>query len=604
MGFALQSGCSRQRELPATGLFPEIATTYHAIPAVSVNTGNLYLLLGTRPQLRVFAQIPCRHTPWFLNDHLAGRGAIPRLWRGVSSKTPPGRGFEPDVDRRRPPAPFSSEPPPRYAKRAILPTHLAVRPGPFAAGRLQMPPAAKPFRPSEVDEPAETVVKTETADIVEHQEPNSQAVEYDENIEEAEVNAAPAAPAAQEVQEQDTATEPNRIQARIAMWDQQEPAEPEVAPAPADDLTSSKHIHVMGLDPVGRYITHILASCDHIPPVRYVMHTPGVHNFFKEAGRNLTLYRGDEMITTNRIVAVNFNEGGDYTSPKRYALPGLISNLIITTPASDVVRILEPIKHRLDHRSTIVLINDGLGVVEDLIKTYYPTAITRPTFILGQFTGKLGHTGEQFSVKEVELGRLRMSIYPQQIQQSGIRIVRHPPVEHTLKPTRLLRTLTMIPGLRAAGFPMDDFFKKALPTIVFRSIVDPLTVVLDSTYDKLPNNAYARLVMDQLLSELCEVVSRLPEVRGSPEFSRWAITQRLRKEIYHKLVRQQTSSSRMRSNVARGWDTDIDYQTGYFVERGRQLGLRVESLNSLIAEVKAKQKIQLDRQDLQIPFEL
>ncbi|KAK0723966.1 hypothetical protein B0T21DRAFT_403857 [Apiosordaria backusii] len=593
---------SIQRELPATGPFPEIATTYHAISAVSVNTGNLYLLLGTRPRLRVFAQIPCRHTPWFLNDHLVGRGASPRLRRGVSSKSQYGREFEADANNRRRPAPFHSQPPPYVAKRAILPPHLGVRPGPFAPGALKPPPAAKPFKASDVEEqPPQIAVEPEKADIEEPKIPASQATEVDRSSEDAEINMVATQNA---VQEQETAEDSNRIQSRIAMWDQQEQPEPEAAPLPADDLAQSDHIHVMGLDPVGRYITHILASCDRIPPVRYVMHTPGVHNAFKGLGRQLTLHRGDETITNRRIVAVNFNEHGDYTSPKQYALPGLISNLIITVPASDVIRALEPIKHRFDHRSTIVLINDGLGVVEDLIKTYYPTSITRPTFILGQFTGKLGYTGEQFSVEEVELGRLRMSIYPQQIQQSGIRIVRHPPIEHTLKPTRLLKTLTMIPGLRAAGFPMDDFFKKALPTIAFRSIVDPLTVILDSTYDKLPKNAYARMVMDQLLGELCGVVSNLPEVRDSPQFSRFAITQTLRKELYHKLVRQQTSSSRMRSNVARGWDTDIDYQTGYFVERGRQLGLRVENLNSLIAEVKAKQKIQMDRQDLQIPFQL
>ncbi|KAK4194369.1 hypothetical protein QBC40DRAFT_353355 [Triangularia verruculosa] len=596
-----RAACRRQRELPATGLFPEIATTYHAIPAVSVNTGNLYLLLGTRPQLRVFAQIPCRHTSWFLNDHSAGRGASPRLRRGVSSKSQPGNEIETNCNNGRHQLPFSSEPPRYYAKRTVLPIHLGVRPGPFATGTLKPPPAAKPFEASRVDEPPQSVVELAKIDIDEPSEPPSQTTEQMNGEEDLEVQTVDAP---QAIRQREPVEESERIQSRIAMWDQQEQKETETPPILAESLAQSDHIHVMGLDPIGRYITHTLASYTRIPPVRYVMHTPGVHNFFKESGRRLALHRGDEVITNDRIVAVNFNSGGDFTSPKQHALPGLISNLIITTPAAEVVRILEPIKHRLDHRSTIVLINDGLGVVEDLIKTYFPASITRPTFILGQFTGKLGHTGEQFSVKEVELGRLRLSIYPQQIQQSGIRIVRHPPIEHTLRPTRLLKTLTMVPDLRAAGYPMDDFFKKALPNIVFRSIVDPLTVILDSTYDKLPKNAYARMVMDQLLAELCGVVSKLPEVRDSPQFSRFAITQTLRKEIYHKLVRQQTSSSRMRTNVARGWDTDIDYQTGYFVERGRQLGLRVENLNSLIAEVKAKQKIQMDRQNIQIPLEL
>lgn len=64
-------------------------------------------------------------------------------------------------------------------------------------------------------------------------------------------------------------------------------------------------------------------------------------------------------------------------------LLSFISNLIIIILVVDVVWILELIKYRFDYRFIIVLINDGLGVVEDFIKMYYFLFIICLIFIFG-----------------------------------------------------------------------------------------------------------------------------------------------------------------------------------------------------------------------------
>src|SRR5690606_22383020 len=111
-----------------------------------------------------------------------------------------------------------------------------------------------------------------------------------------------------------------------------------------------------------------------------------------EADQQLTLHRGRHAITQRRVI-------GEYApahdAESEQAEP--IANLIVTLPAAHVVRVIGRIRHRLDHRSTICLVNDGLGVAEELIKTYFPNELERPVFLLGHFTAALDHTEDRFS---------------------------------------------------------------------------------------------------------------------------------------------------------------------------------------------------------------
>jgi cytochrome b translational activator protein CBS2 len=284
----------------------------------------------------------------------------------------------------------------------------------------------------------------------------------------------------------------------------------------------------------------------------------------------------------------------------------MIHNLIVTIPAGQVVQALERIKHRLDQRSTICLVNDGLGVAEALIEAYFPIESRRPVFLLGHFSAHLGPAEEAFSVSEVRQGRLYLSIFSPQAPGPAMpfRIKRHPPPERTVRATHLIRLLTAIPGLHASGYPMTSFFKYKLPMMAFRSIVDPVSVLLDCTYDKLLTNRYARQLMDRLLGELTGVVAALPELRDSEEFRQSAIDASLRKDVFKKLLAHRTANTRMRTQISRGWDTDIDFLSGYFVRRGRQVRANVTALDSIMGAVKAKNRTVTDQMEEELPMEV
>ncbi|KAK4042178.1 ketopantoate reductase PanE/ApbA-domain-containing protein [Parachaetomium inaequale] len=401
--------------------------------------------------------------------------------------------------------------------------------------------------------------------------------------------------------EQERQGELGRIQSKVALWDSDErqARAHQSLVLDAQPFKPSDRVHVMGLDLTGRYIAHTLAGCETIPPVRYMLHRHYLLRQWKESEKQLTLYCGDRRITRRRVVAEYISE--EQAEGKSGSV---VDNLIVTLPASQVVQALGHIRHRLDHRSTICLVNDGLGVVEALIEAYFPDLSTRPTFILGHFTTKLGHTDSRFSVAEVRPGRLFLSVFSPHEPGGGERfyVKRHPPLERTVRATHLIRLLTAMPGLNATGHPMTDFLRFKLPTVAFRTIVDPLAALLNCRYDHLPTNPYARHLMDRLIGELSHVLSLFPECRQSRRFRRFAATSSLREAVYKKLTLQRTADSKMRAQFAHGWDTDVDFLSGYFVRRGREVQASVATLEAVGAAAKARQVIFLKQVEGDIPF--
>ncbi|EAQ89819.1 hypothetical protein CHGG_06438 [Chaetomium globosum CBS 148.51] len=403
-------------------------------------------------------------------------------------------------------------------------------------------------------------------------------------------------------QEREQPGELVRIQSKLSLWDSEEREAqlPKPIAVGMQTFRPSDQIHVMGLDLVGRYIAHTLAGCQTIPPVSYMLHRENLYKQWYKASKQLILYRGDLRITHRRVTA-------DYISDEQAETQSgiTIHNLIVTLPAAQVVQAFRRIRHRLDHRSTICLINDGLGVAEELIEAYFPNESTRPIFLLGHLTTALDHTSSRFSVAEVRPGRLYLTLMPPQKVQGSQRfqIKRHPPVVRTARATHFIRLLTAMPGLNATGHPMADFLRYKLPTVAFRTIVDPLAALFGCRYDALSTNPHARQLMDRLAWELSCVLSQLPECRHSRRFRHFASTSSLREEVYHRLMLQRTADSKMRAQVAAGWDTDVDFLSGYFVRRGREMNVDVAALESVMAASKAKQVMLLKKLEADIPFD-
>lgn len=407
--------------------------------------------------------------------------------------------------------------------------------------------------------------------------------------------------------------QPDRTAAKLKLLDdvpELQSKRPTIAKPAMPTWTPSDQIHVLGLDLPGRYITHALAGCEMIPPVRCLLPQPHIYKSWLQAGRCLTLDVPKEgrRIVHNRVI-------GEFAPPLDYEIrpdnrwpihDTIIHNLILTVPAGHVLRALEPIAHRLDQRSSICLIQEGLGVVEAVIDKFFPNEISRPTFILGHMATTLGYPAEEdrFRVTEIHRRKLYLTLYTPELRgPRGVVIKKHPPPVRIPRKTHLMQLLFAMPGLHAHTCPMEDWLREKLLVVIFRALADPLTALFDCQYEQIVGNPFARQLMDKCLNELCDVVVRLPEIQNSKKLNRFELGSALRDKFIKSMSYRRPPDTEMRYNIMRGWDSDVDYLTGYFVKRGRELRVSVNGLETLMLSVKAKQLINQKRSDSVIPFE-
>jgi ketopantoate reductase len=312
----------------------------------------------------------------------------------------------------------------------------------------------------------------------------------------------------------------------------------------------------------------------------------------------MVLHTGDETIVTTRAIVENIPRSNKYQLAPETRLPrvtnigstetgGFISNLIVTVPAESVVRSISSIIHRIHPTTTICLLQDGLGVMEAVNQACFPNYGDQPLYVLGHMSHVLDKTQlDAFTVSEVRQGKLYLSALGHDYVESDINY--HPPIERNSRISHFLDIMSTTPRLQAGGYPLQKFMEVKLHDTIIQSVLEPLTVILDCTFGALAENTYGKQMIDQLLGEILNVVARLPELKDSPGI-RWMILYgEMRRDVYRRLARLKDSTSRMRSQTNRGFSSDIDYLNGYFVERGRELGLKCPVNESVIWMVKAK----------------
>lgn len=344
----------------------------------------------------------------------------------------------------------------------------------------------------------------------------------------------------------------------------------------------SKHVHVLGYDPRAYSIAFELAGCRFLDPVKLLIHKRIHMNNWELEGRRLTMRMNNQVFYRKHAEAEWVGKG------KQTAGTGHIAQLIVTMPCVETKRAIENILHRIDNRTTICLIQDGLGVLEELNESFFQDPTKRPTYILGHMTASLGFIKETFYSSILKRpGKLFLTALERGIGQFSL-IKFHPPVEARGAATSFLHTLATVPNLGAGAYPLETFLMQKLPAMVFNSVVEPLAIALDGTYEDVLRNETAMQLADDLLEELFNVIWGMPELTNGGKVIEHCGRAALRKYAVDRLFQKGRSQSQMLSRVRAGKAVDIDYLNGYFIKRGRELGIKMPQNEIMIDVVKAR----------------
>ena len=378
-----------------------------------------------------------------------------------------------------------------------------------------------------------------------------------------------------------------------------------------------RRIHVLGAGNLGKFVAHALAGIPNRPPMTLLFRRPGSMISWQEEGCSIKVItngmtetrRGYEVELVPRFGSFQENDqfGGQSQEietdtgqetaeeeanivsdqadePIADAVPEpnseTIHNLIVSVKAPETARAVKTIAHRLNRGSTILFLQNGMGMVEEVNEKVFPNEETRPNYIVGVISHGVYPRGA-FTVVHAGQGTTAIGLLPRkpgQLQTDG----------STPSADYLLRTMTRTPILIAVGFAPTDLLQMQLEKLAVNAIINPLTVMFDCRNGELLHNASISRVMRLLLAEISLVIRSLPELQNVPNVKMRFAPDRLEQQAVSIAARTAENLSSMQQDVLAGKMTEIDYITGYIIRRGEELGIKCVTNYMLMHMVKGK----------------
>ncbi|KAK5139023.1 hypothetical protein LTR04_003982, partial [Oleoguttula sp. CCFEE 6159] len=397
-----------------------------------------------------------------------------------------------------------------------------------------------------------------------------------------------------------------------------------------------RRIHILGTGSVGKLVAHSLRGIPNPPPITLLFHRRDLLKKWRHEGEQIKLtthkitesrngydvevaaaqrrLHGTEVplqelhseetypgLRPHEIAALNSTtapisqdvsepslnpeeEEGDDTSDET------IHNVVVTVKAASTVSALSAIRHRLTRGSTVLFLQNGMGILEEVNREVFPDIETRPNYMLGIISHGVNSTST-FSVVHAGFGTIALGLVP----RYAARQLTNPaePTTESWAPTSryLLRTLTRTPVLAAVGFAPTELLQAQLEKLAVNAVVNPLTVMLDARNGSILYNYALSRVMRLLLSEISLVIRSLPELRGLPNVNTRFAPDRLETLVVGVAHRTRDNISSMLADVRKGKQTEIEYITGYVVKRGEEMGIKCVMNYMMLQMVIGKQNL-------------
>ena len=265
----------------------------------------------------------------------------------------------------------------------------------------------------------------------------------------------------------------------------------------------------------------------------------------------------------------------------------IIYNLIVSVKAPQTVRAIQAVAHRLTQDSSILFLQNGMGVVDEVNMKLFPDEKYRPTYIVGVVSHGLYSKGP-FSVLHAGEGTIALGVLPRMPLVKSI----NTESMNQLSPSAryLMRTMTRTAVFVAVGFPPTELLQQQYDKLAVNCIINPLTAVLDCKNGALLYNFYYQRVVRLLLAEISLVIKSLPELKNVPNVNMRFDTLRLERLVFIIANMTAENYSSMVQDIRSGRLTEIDYINGYIVKRGEEMGIHCVMNYMLMHMVKGKNK--------------
>jgi len=374
---------------------------------------------------------------------------------------------------------------------------------------------------------------------------------------------------------------------------------------------------------IGIFIAHSLAGLTNPPPITLLMHHPNLYEAWNnKADRRMRLRTHDIQVyrqgfDVDLLTGDGWWENRDDMVGEGVRAEGtasgepIIQSLILTVKAGHAVRALRSVAHRLTSQSTILLLQNGMGVVEDINEEVFTDPEFRPNYMLGINTHGVFRP-RPWTAVHAGFGTMSLSIvrdpqkHPVESQSENAKDAQRTNDDsaYPASARHILRTITRTPVLAATGFMEIELLQIQLEKLAINAVINPLTAMVDCENGELLHNKGFSRTMRLLIAEISAVFRALPELHAVPNARMRFSPERLETLCIGVANRTAKNRSSMLEDVVRGQLTEIEYINGYVVKRGEEQGLKCVMNYMLMQMILGKTQQVKRRLEGDVPIEM
>ncbi|KAG6334537.1 hypothetical protein ID866_4553 [Astraeus odoratus] len=408
--------------------------------------------------------------------------------------------------------------------------------------------------------------------------------------------------------------------------------------------------YVLGLNPIGTLIAYHLRTAlpsTHSVTLFHKSYRSARIAYSRSDGALAVETRGvvqkcdgfqSEVLEKGEIsgVGVTFNpnlsneQTPNYVPPAEDIHTDTIESLFVTTKPMFTTNVLSKLVSRLNAKSTIVLLQNGMGILEELVQKVFRNPETRPNFILAcnsngawlKHTCRVVHSAHgalEFAVvpdprkRDFEASLMEESKpkYERRLNLDDITQPGDPLYEQYRSLRGTVAVLNSLDALGAKWCPMADVQVAMRKKLVVHAVVNPLTALLGCRNSSLFHDRGSQNILRSVCEEASAVFraqledetecwlrslgpnvdkSQIPLGRMPPDLE----AERLMEEVTRAVCRQGNVSSTL-SDITHGRPTEIQYMNGYLVALGKRLGVPTPVNATLCDVIRMRSALPLDQ---------
>lgn len=289
-----------------------------------------------------------------------------------------------------------------------------------------------------------------------------------------------------------------------------------------------------------------------------------------------------------------------------------IESLVVAVKAHATVDIFSNLKSRLSPHSTVVLLQNGMGIYEDLVHEVFRDPKARPHFILCSNThgallrspGEVMHMGEgeiDFGIVPDGIKDFESSLTSSLVQQDSralrindITTPNSPDYNRYRSLRQTVAALSTLHGLHCNWKPMAEVNIALRRKLVVNAFVNPLTALLNCPNGDILNHSSASRIKHSICDEAEQLFIAQAAREGlatiPPELRSVALSEECRRV----LTATKSNISSMLQDIRSAKKTEIKYINGYLWRQGVLHGVEMPAVKQLYDLIRLRNAIPMD----------